>query len=261
MLFRGFLRLPPPALLGLTLLSACARPPRAFPARTEMAAPRPLPRLGFTLQAGAFAQVEHAARLARKLQAQGLDAAYYAAPGGLYRVRFGDFPTAGQARARGEALRSTGILDGFWVVPPEHPTAPGAGTAAPPISSPRLRARLVETAQSYMGVPYLFGGTTPRGFDCSGLTEAVYRLNGLALPRSSEAQYEAGRSVRLRNALPGDLVFFATRRGHHVSHVALYLGHGRFIHAPREGEEIREDRLAEPYFEKTFVGARTYLRR
>ena len=257
---RGFLQLPgSAALLGLTLLAACARPPRALPARTEMAAARPLPRLGYTLQAGAFAQVEHAARLARKLQAQGLDAAYYAAPGGLYRVRFGDFATAGQARSRGKALRSTGILDGFWVVPPEHPAPPEPGTAPPPISSPLLRTHLVETARSYMGVPYLFGGTTPRGFDCSGLTEAVYRLNGLRLPRTSEAQYEAGRPVALDDAQPGDLLFFATTGRGTVSHVALYLGHGAFIHAPSEGRDICEDRLAEPYYRRTFVGVRRFF--
>lgn len=246
-------------LLGLTLLAACARPPRALPARPEAAPARPLPRLGYTLQAGAFAQVEHAARLARKLQAQGLDAAYYAAPGGLYRVRFGDFATADQARSRGKALTSAGVLDGFWVVPPEQPAPPEPGTAAPPVSSPLLRTRLVATARSYMGVPYLFGGTTSRGFDCSGLTEAVYRLNGLRLPRTSEAQYEAGRPVALEDAQPGDLLFFATSRRRTVSHVALYLGHGAFIHAPSEGRDICEDRLAEPYYRRTFVGVRRFF--
>jgi cell wall-associated NlpC family hydrolase len=122
-----------------------------------------------------------------------------------------------------------------------------------------LRASLVETATGYLGVPYLFGGTTARGFDCSGLTGAVYRLNGLRLPRSSEEQFEAGSPVDLDRARAGDLLFFATRGGHRVSHVGLYLGHGTFIHAPSEGRTICEDRLDERYYRKTFVGARTYL--
>ena len=255
-------------LLALALLGGCARPRVQAPERrlslavpAAPAAPAALSRLGFTLQAGAFAEVAHAARLARRLQSEGLDAAYYAAPGGLYRVRFGDFATATQARAKGEALRRAGLLGSFWVVPPGPREAPGPKAPLPGLSAPGLRERLVDTARSYLGVPYLFGGTTPLGFDCSGLTSAVYRLNGLALPRSSEAQYEAGRSVPLRKARPGDLLFFATCGGHQVSHVALYLGHGQFIHAPPAGEEIREDRLTEPYFERTFVGARTYFQR
>ena len=122
-----------------------------------------------------------------------------------------------------------------------------------------LRADLVDTAKGYLGVPYLFGGTTERGFDCSGLTGAVYRLNGLRLPRSSQAQYEAGRPVDLDEARPGDLLFFATAGGSRVSHVGLYLGQGAFIHAPRPGQGIRRDELSDRYYRKAYLGARTYL--
>ena len=79
------------------------------------------------------------------------------------------------------------------------------------------------------------------------------------LPRSSADQYEAGRPVDLEEAQPGDLLFFATGGGHRVSHVALYLGHGAFIHAPSEGRRICEDRMDERYYRETFLGARTYL--
>ncbi|WP_243302290.1 C40 family peptidase [Geothrix oryzisoli] len=260
-------RLGPSLAAGLLLLTACARPPRPVPQRPgpeRPAAPVPVaravPRLGFTLQAGAFAKVENAARFSQSLQAQGLEAAYYASGDGLFRVRFGDFATKEKARARGEVLKAAGIIEAYWVVAPDG-SAPGAGGRFPvhPEDERGLRASLVGTARGYLGVPYLFGGTTERGFDCSGLTGAVYRLNGLKLPRSSQAQFEVGHPVDLDQARAGDLLFFATNGGDRVSHVGLYLGQGTFIHAPRPGQGIREDRLADRYYTRAFVGARTYL--
>jgi len=252
---------------GLLVLSGCSRPPRPVPLRPVRERPaaqtpvgRTLPRLGYTLQAGAFAKVENAARFSQSLQAQGLEAAYYASGDGLYRVRFGDFTTKEKARARGEALKAAGIIEAYWVVAPDG-SAPGAGGRfqAHPEDERGLRASLVDTAKGYVGVPYLFGGTTERGFDCSGLTGAVYRLNGLRLPRSSQAQFEAGRPVDLEGARAGDLLFFATNGGGRVSHVGLYLGQGAFIHAPRPGQGIRQDRLTDRYYSGALVGARSYL--
>jgi len=253
----------PSVAVGLLLLSACARAPRPVPQRPGPSprVARPLPRLGYTLQAGAFAKVENAARFSESLQSHGLEATYYASRDGLYRVRFGDFPSKAQARARGEALKSAGVIEAFWVVAPEEgaPSAVAGPVRSRPSDEEGLRASLVDTARGYLGVPYLFGGTTARGFDCSGLTGAVYRLNGLRLPRSSEAQYEAGSPVDLDRARAGDLLFFATMGGGRISHVGLYLGHGTFIHAPSEGRTICEDRLDERYYRKAFVGARTYF--
>lgn len=249
------------AALGLLLLTACTRAPRTVVRReARPAASRPLPRLGFTLQAGAFAQVENAARFAAALQAQGLEAAYYGSGDGLYRVRFGDFTSRERARERGEALKGAGVIEAYWVVTPEG-SAPGAGGARPAIPADErgLRAGLVDTARGYLGVPYLFGGTTEKGFDCSGLTGAVYQLNGLRLPRSSQAQFDAGRAVDLDEARPGDLLFFATGGGGRVSHVGVYLGQGAFIHAPRSGQSIRQDELGDRYYRQAFLGARTFL--
>jgi len=250
----------PAALLALAACSRAPRPaPFPEPARPAAAA-RILPRLGYTLQAGAFSKVENAARFSQALQAQGLEAAYYASGDGLYRVRFGDFATKEKARVRGEALKAAGVIEAFWVVAPDGSVPGAAGGFQPhPEDERGLRASLVETARGYVGVPYLFGGTTERGFDCSGLTGAVYRLNGLRLPRSSQAQFEAGRAVDLDGARAGDLLFFATNGGGRVSHVGLYLGQGTFIHAPRSGQGIRQDRLSDRYYSRAFVGARSYL--
>lgn len=254
-----------PALAVALLLGAgCSRPPSPVPQRpsTPPAPPskRALPRLGFTLQAGAFARPENAARFSESLQNQGLEAAYYASGDGLYRVRFGDFATKEKARAKGEALKSTGVIEAYWVVAPDGTAPGGAGkTRSRPTDEPGLRASLVDTAKGYLGVPYLFGGTTERGFDCSGLTGAVYRLNGLGLPRSSQAQFEAGSPVALEEARAGDLLFFSTGGGGRVSHVGVYVGQGAFIHAPRSGQGIRQDDLSDRYYRKAYVGARTYL--
>ncbi|WLT32952.1 C40 family peptidase [Geothrix sp. PMB-07] len=250
------------ALAVLLLGTACSRTPRRLPERPRAApaSSRALPRLGYTLQAGAFAKVENAARFSESLQAQGLEAAYYASGDGLYRVRFGDFATKEKARARGEALKAAGVIEAYWVVAPDGsaPAAPGP-VHLRPTDERGLRAGLVDSARGYLGVPYLFGGTTERGFDCSGLTGAVYQLNGLRLPRSSQAQYEAGNAVSLEEAQPGDLLFFATGGGGRVSHVGLYLGQGAFIHAPRSGQSIRQDNLGDRYYRKALVGVRTYL--
>lgn len=246
----------------MSLTTACGHAPRSAPERpaSRPAVAKAIPHLGFTLQAGAFLKAENAARFSESLQAQGLEAAYYASGDGLYRVRFGDFATKGKARAQGEALKAAGAIEAFWVVAPDG-SAPGASgpSRVRPADERGLRASLVDTARGYLGVPYLFGGTTERGFDCSGLTGAVYRLNGLRLPRASQAQFEAGNPVDLDQARAGDLLFFATGGGGRVSHVGVYVGKGAFIHAPSAGRGICQDQLSDRYYRKTFVGARTYL--
>lgn len=242
-----------PLISGLFLASVgCWRGPR-IEATVVRPAAKPLTRLGYTIQVGAFAQADNAVRLSEALQAQGLEATYYASAKGLYRVRFGDFPTKETARLKAEALRSAGVIREFYLVAPE------ASILARPQDSEGLRAQLAETAQSYLGVPYLWGGTTPEGFDCSGLTMSVYRLNGLQLPRSSREQFEAGTSVPVAELRPGDLLFFATGGAGRVSHVGLYVGDGAFIHAPSRGKSICRGQLADSYYRRTFVGARTYL--
>ncbi|GAJ19868.1 unnamed protein product, partial [marine sediment metagenome] len=108
--------------------------------------------------------------------------------------------------------------------------------------------------------PYQWGGSSvDDGFDCSGLAMAVYQLNGLNLPRSSKEQYRAGIPIKQSQLKKGDLIFFATSRGKKVSHVGIYTGDNKFIHAPRKGKRIRTDSLSNRYFEARYAGAKTYL--
>ena len=242
--------------LVLLLLCACARKPapQVEPGRPAVQGTA-LAHLGYTIQAGAFSQPENAARLAETLQALGLNAVYFnAPPAKLYRVRFGDFPTREAARTKAEALRKSGVIEEFYIVAPEEPPL---GRPSPK-DERGLRANLVETASNYLGVPYLWGGTGGAGFDCSGLTMAVYRLNGLRMPRSSREQYACGVPVPVNRVRPGDLLFFATEGKGKVSHVGIYTGGDSFIHAPKRGRQISKELLA-GYYRDRLVGARTYL--
>jgi cell wall-associated NlpC family hydrolase len=99
--------------------------------------------------------------------------------------------------------------------------------------APSLGQRAVRIAASELGVRYRYGGSSPSGFDCSGLVAYVYGRLGVQLPHNAAAQYSYGRAVDRSNLRPGDLVFF-----HGLGHVGLYIGRGRIIHAPQSGERV-----------------------
>ncbi|MFA7382502.1 MAG: NlpC/P60 family protein [Desulfurivibrionaceae bacterium] len=229
-------------------------PPRAAPPR---AAPqKKLAMLGHSIQVGAFANLDNAVRLMRKLDDLGLDAYYYRHASGLYKVRFGDYPSRKEAESRAVQLREAGLIEEFYLVAPEH----SAAARFRRYQEGTLRKMLVSTAEGFLGIPYEWGGESAEtGFDCSGLAMTVYKLNGLNLPRNSKAQYQAGSPVRRADLAPGDLVFFATNGDATVSHVGIYTGNGRFIHASKKGESIRQSSLRNGYFDGCYVGARTYL--
>jgi len=237
----------------LTVLSACGVKvaPPASPS------PPALPLMRYTIQAGAFIDVENAARLTRSLEEEGISAYYYRDATGVFKVRFGDFSTQTEAFAMARSLLARGIIDAYYIVAPDmHPAArvPSLGMAV-------LRDNLVETAEGFIGVPYHWGRASPtEGFDCSGLVMAVYQLNGLNLPRSSGEQFAFGTPVDRSALQKGDLVFFSALKGKDVSHVGLYTGDDAFIHAPGRGKAIRKDSLGAPYFTARYAGARTYLR-
>ena len=115
-----------------------------------------------------------------------------------------------------------------------------------------LGVRAVAYAKRFLGVPYRWGGSSPGGFDCSGLVRYVYQRFGLDLPHSSYADFDLGRRVGRWALEPGDLVFFSG-----LGHVGMYVGHGRFIHAPHSGTSVQISSLSE--WGGSYSGARRVL--
>ena len=113
---------------------------------------------------------------------------------------------------------------------------PGALPASATRKLPVTRAGLVRTAEQFVGLHYLWGGFLGWGYDCSGLTWAVYRAHGITIPRDADAQFAAGRPVTLAQMLPGDLLFYEHPV---VGHVAMYIGGGKMIEAPNSASEVR----------------------
>ncbi len=109
-------------------------------------------------------------------------------------------------------------------------------------------------AVALVGVPYRYGGSGPGGFDCSGLVSYIHHEVGIDVPRTAAEQYRAAIPVNKADLEPGDLLFFRTR-GRGVSHVAIYAGSGRFIHAPQTGRLIELRDLADGYYGPRLVGA------
>ena len=120
-----------------------------------------------------------------------------------------------------------------------------------------LEFALTRTALRYLGAPYVWGGESPSGVDCSGFVQAVFRRNGITLPRTADAQFEAGHRVSEGGLQPGDLVFFQTY-AEGASHVGIYLGSGQFVHAS-SSNGVRVDSLSESYYSSRFIGARRAL--
>ena len=244
------------ACLILVALCGCAGQARH---REQPAATRPrpaLPPLRYTIQAGAFKNIDNAVRLTGKLLARKLVAYHFIDESGFYKVRIGNFPSREEAIDRAEGLKAARIIDEYFII------APGDYAAArqQATGEPQLRNEIIRTAERFIGVPYKWGGeSTVSGFDCSGLTMVVYQLNGLDLPRTSGEQWAAGRPVEGGDLSRGDLVFFATRGGTTVSHVGIYLGGDTFLHAPSRGNPIQVASLSSDYYRARFLGARSFL--
>jgi cell wall-associated NlpC family hydrolase len=130
-----------------------------------------------------------------------------------------------------------------------------ASNPSAPVAEPQSAARAADYAMKMVGKPYRYGGSTPAGFDCSGLVQYSYKQAGVKLPRSTEAQLRTSQPLRGSNLRRGDLLFF-DEEGKKKSHVGIYLGDGKFVHAPSSGKRVRTDRLDSPYWRKHLSEAR-----
>ena len=119
----------------------------------------------------------------------------------------------------------------------------------------KLAQSLTRSALRFLGVPYVFGGDSTSGFDCSAYVQHVFALNGIMLPRTADAQYDVGRPA-VGGPRPGDLVFFETYTAG-VSHVGIYLGNGEFAHAS-SSHGVMVSKLSESYWAARYLGARRY---
>ena len=236
-------------LVFLFLLTSCSSREVVSQTPQPTIDAKSLSKVGFSIQVGAFLNADNAVRLTESLQRNGLDAYHFVHKSGLYKVRFGNYPTRRTARKQADLLKKKGIIDQYYIVRPQRR-----------YSQRLLRNSIVKTAKSFLGVPYKWGGSSPQeGFDCSGLTMVVYRLNGLNLPRNSRQQWRVGVPIKRSRLMKGDLVFFSTRGKKRISHVGIYTGNGRFIHAPGRGKKIRTAKITSRYYKKNYRGARRYL--
>jgi murein DD-endopeptidase len=130
-----------------------------------------------------------------------------------------------------------------------------ASNPAAPVTDPASAERAAGSALKMVGKPYRYGGSTPAGFDCSGLVQYSYKQAGVALPRSTDDLLRNSTALRGAHLRRGDLLFF-DQEGKKKSHVGIYLGDGRFVHAPSSGKTVRTDRLDSPYWKKHLSEAR-----
>jgi cell wall-associated NlpC family hydrolase len=149
------------------------------------------------------------------------------------RARYGAAAAAAQLQLQGAAVGATAST-------PD-------GTVAPPSQY----GGVVGIAMRYLGVPYVWGGASPSGFDCSGLVMYAYAQMGISLPHYTGAQWNVGVPVSRSDLQPGDLVFFDG-----LGHVGIYIGGGQFIHAPHTGDVVKISSLSESWYAATYVGAR-----
>lgn len=119
-----------------------------------------------------------------------------------------------------------------------------------------VEAPAVNRAMSLIGTPYRFGGTTEKGFDCAGLVRYAYAAAGISLPRTAALQFSTGRALSRDELRPGDLVFFRDTYRKGISHVGIYIGHGRFVHAASGRRRVTTDHLDQQYYRTRFVGGR-----
>ena len=128
-----------------------------------------------------------------------------------------------------------------------------AGCASSPAVRDHVGDQAARVALDQVGTPYRYGGKTPAGFDCSGLVHYSYRQVGKSIPRTTAGQWAQLAPVSSREMRTGDLLFFSI--GGKMSHVGLYLGDGRFVHAPSSGRRVEIERLDSAFYSSAFLRA------
>jgi peptidoglycan DL-endopeptidase CwlO len=155
--------------------------------------------------------------------------------------------------AEAEAARSRALAREAAQQRSAPPAGPDPGASVISTSSvpagPKGQAA-VSVAMRYIGTPYLWGGSSPAGFDCSGLTMYSYSQVGISLPRTTYTQWNAGPHVARSQLQPGDLVFF-----NNLGHMGMYVGGGNFIHSPHTGDVVKISSLNDSWYASTYMGA------
>lgn len=232
---------------------------------------------GYAIQFGAFSDIGNAERLVRRLNERKIDAFYFRKENGLYAVRFGDYPTREEAVQVADRLVRERLITSYFIdnpkrirgltpvvpeirkAPPPQIVSPGSTATSPSRGDRGMGEIAARTAERFVGIPYRWGGdTVVDGMDCSGFVRAVFSLCGVTIPRTSAEQFRTGREVDRDDLQDGDLLFFGSSPSK-VNHVGIYVGKGKFVHAPRRGEEIRISEIDDEYFARRFVGARRYF--
>jgi cell wall-associated NlpC family hydrolase len=153
-------------------------------------------------------------------------------------------------------LALVSLASGCTPFRPGLPSEPAANEQSS-ASQQGVGAVIAQQALAQVGAPYRYGGADPaRGFDCSGLVSYAYSRQGIDVPRTAAAQFAAARKVDADSLLAGDLVFFRLVPGsREVTHVGIYTGQRRFVHAPQTGRKVGEASLDDPYYRERFAGA------
>jgi len=126
--------------------------------------------------------------------------------------------------------------------------------SAPHRREASLGERIAASAMAQQGRPYRYGGSTPEGFDCSGLVRYVYLAAGISVPRTTAEQFRAAHEIKLGTLAPGDVLFFRIDTPE-VAHVAIYTGGGNFVHAPQSGKSVEIRSLDDNWYRSRLVGA------
>jgi cell wall-associated NlpC family hydrolase len=170
-------------------------------------------------------------------------------------------PSHAAGLSRGRAPRAALALALLLVAAtgcaPFKPGLPSDPIPPAPAENRGPGSAIARHALAQLGVPYRYGGSEPRrGFDCSGLVAYTHALEGIDVPRTAAAQFAAARRIDEKELRAGDLVFFRTApRTREITHVGIYTGQRRFVHAPQTGRDVVEASLDEPYYRERYAGS------